>query len=1435
MKEKNKKRSWKQIVSILSCIVVFCTTYALILPAVTLSTDTFCGKEEHTHNADCYRSETPLCGLEEGEGSEGHTHTEDCYGNVEVGKNLICGMEEVEGHVHDDSCYQSEFEYGLICGKEESEPIEGHVHNEDCYKSEEPICGKEEHTHSRECYSNKEDVEDPKDWEEAYKDINKEEDAKTRILTVAKNEVGYKENEANFTVDENDAEHYYTRYGHLYEDMYGDWNNYFTGYVLKYANVKMNFDKDISKWQNKTIDDQKEEGEEGNVVFFRDDEGELRSGIVTYIDNLKKEIRVIEGDVDGQVKEERVNKDQVIAYLSDEITIEDEDTPLAGGEDQKDDEEPASEKSVDVDGKDQVVEVGDQITLTANENGFENTENLLYQWQYNTSEDCSDDAWTNLEGETNKTLTLEVTEENIDYFWRVEVTEPVSEETEVGEGAVPETAQGKIRHNLTFRWNEGDTSIIDQDPVPVVTNSPTAVSQTFQFKTNARDSSIDWDNITPTAEDKIVVKKIWEKKTPKDATLKVQVRLFEGNRTEANWDSKLNRPILEEDEVDNNHVIEEVSLSADNKWTVEISLSKILNDEKINNDKSKLANIYVTESGNEELLKDYTGWFSAPTINNTSGSGYQLSSTPASTLEDGHQYVILDSTTKYIANDNTVESKNEKLTSSNFDENNISDSQVWIVEKDGNDLYLKNKNNRKYLNVKDSILTDQKKQSYTYSQPNLYYQSNDGEMYLRFKDNKFGFKMNEKDKIKIYEVVEKPASNIIEYVITNSLIGSGTYGDGELKVKPEEIIHSKTIDYLGDDVENKDAGYTEGTNLSDKYRLYLDAGPIAGDKPVDLVLVLDNSSSMGDDTDSNLLKQLKDVLIGTDRSGNSGLIHDFFEMNTKNTVTITEFDATSELKCYKVERTNKETAINQVQGIKKGHGTNYQGALYLAEKQLLQLENDNPDTQKYMIFLSDGDPYGWGEENYNGTGHFNNSYQTAYQTTQAIESIHKNFPDLPISTIAFKEGGTVFLKEGSYSLTVENKNISGVGLPANGGKYCASNNQEQLKNDLRLLAIGPRCTNAVISDTLSQYVDFDWDNIQLRVKAIHNSDSTKDRELLYCESLNKSEVAGKVLAPTNSEGLDNGDPDNNSVNGFYMNDNPTTKLWDIKEIIQGVQINEKTISLQFASTWELDPTYRYEMSFNIIPTQEAYNYLADHNGTYPNTGSQKSDYLTNITSTNQKGFFSNNSSRLKYQYNGTPYSTDPNEGTQINAYQRPVVQVNIAEVEIKKIEANSNPEKTLKGATFEVWRVGTSGDLIEGTNGEKGICITTVTTSDDGTIRIDKRLAINRTYYLKEVKAPDGYYLLNDLIKLEVESNKIWVTISEKDGGSGQREERDIDGNRVIQLTIKNTPGSELPNTGGAGTKLFTFSGAAVIAASGLMYGYKKKKDKRNGKGGLRK
>lgn len=85
-----RKMKWRRIVTILSCIVVFCTTYALIMPAVTMSRDTACGKEEHTHTEACYDENGALiCGREE------HTHTDACLLAVreltyEDGQLTIC-------------------------------------------------------------------------------------------------------------------------------------------------------------------------------------------------------------------------------------------------------------------------------------------------------------------------------------------------------------------------------------------------------------------------------------------------------------------------------------------------------------------------------------------------------------------------------------------------------------------------------------------------------------------------------------------------------------------------------------------------------------------------------------------------------------------------------------------------------------------------------------------------------------------------------------------------------------------------------------------------------------------------------------------------------------------------------------------------------------------------------------------------------------------------------------------------------------------------------------------------------------------------------------------------------------------------------------------------------------------------------------------------
>ena len=140
------KRRWYQVMTCLAAAVVFCTTYALILPAITLEKQ--CALPEHTHTEACYTSEQgDLICTQSTEPQ--HTHTEECYQETQ---DLVCGMPESTGHTHGAECYDQEG--NLICGQEESE---GHVHGEACYGvSKQLICGQTEepaHQHTDACYS----------------------------------------------------------------------------------------------------------------------------------------------------------------------------------------------------------------------------------------------------------------------------------------------------------------------------------------------------------------------------------------------------------------------------------------------------------------------------------------------------------------------------------------------------------------------------------------------------------------------------------------------------------------------------------------------------------------------------------------------------------------------------------------------------------------------------------------------------------------------------------------------------------------------------------------------------------------------------------------------------------------------------------------------------------------------------------------------------------------------------------------------------------------------------------------------------------------------------------------------------------------------------------------------------------------------------------
>lgn len=60
------EKRWQKVARLLAIVVVFCTTYMLILPAITMEQETYCGFEAHTHEESCYVIQSELaCPYEE--------------------------------------------------------------------------------------------------------------------------------------------------------------------------------------------------------------------------------------------------------------------------------------------------------------------------------------------------------------------------------------------------------------------------------------------------------------------------------------------------------------------------------------------------------------------------------------------------------------------------------------------------------------------------------------------------------------------------------------------------------------------------------------------------------------------------------------------------------------------------------------------------------------------------------------------------------------------------------------------------------------------------------------------------------------------------------------------------------------------------------------------------------------------------------------------------------------------------------------------------------------------------------------------------------------------------------------------------------------------------------------------------------------------------
>jgi LPXTG-motif cell wall-anchored protein len=1219
-------KRWRRIVGSLACLVVFCTTYALILPALTMTSTTYCGLEEHTHSDECY-SEVLVCGQEEMaahehtdacyttqqvltcgmEESAGHTHTDACYD--EAG-NLICGMEESEGHTHTDACYTEE--KTLTC----TESTVDHIHSVDCYEKQ-LTCGKEEHTHSLACYSDSTaDVETADVWERTLPtDLTGV--WADDVLSVAKSQLGYTESEKNYEVDDEGNTKGYTRYGDWYGVPYGDWCAMFASFCLNYANVPdtaIPYEAGCANWVEKLTQTEQYQSVDsgytpnpGDLIFFDNKNAGTANhvGIVTEVvtENDATYVKTIEGNSANKVCENRylIDNEHILGYgvLPEHCECYDNDgnqicedgcTCDCHNHTWSEDMQPAAETEAEA--------TADAYSLSYQGEDYE----VVLSW--------------NEEGvlpEGTELTAVEISADSEEYQQCYQQT--VSALVEQGQLAEGEELPFARYFDVQLTYN--GEAIEPTGTVNVTVNYADSVvaDGTQVGAVHFTDDGTDILSATATAgESGIAISH------QQDSFSTVgDYGIMTANNGVTGSGATQATVTLTWADGDDNHKDEGVTVNLLKNGTQ-------VNSTELNNTTGKGLSYTFTgldSSATYSIQYTINGYTTTENVTTSTGTAWQK----ASSLANGNTYVLVydisngnGSTVNYVGADSSTDLGAGSVT----------------VESDGSLIYnpdttmqwkytdskLQNvAYTNRYLSTVDSNSNFGAKKS-TSGPGNISYSNNKiqtGNYYLTGYNGVTKWQYFATS----YTLYQKTDVNQLNFTITATKSGSSSGGS----TTTGQFEHSKTIDYLGDGDTNPD------TDLSgtDYYRLYLDmTGTTGTSEPVDLLIVVDASGSMStSDVSINGKTVRRDTAVTTFLNGSAssvtsdGFISKFLSVNSENKVSVVRFYgptgiSTSSNQGYsytkdsdvKLDWTSSNTFVSCAN--ENNNGTNYEAGLLQATSQFSKVKNDGH--KKVMIFLSDGVPTFYIDDSGNrqGTGVYANESNVnncKQPSKDAFDAFYKSNSDVLVYTIGVS--GDI---NGTDLQTSKSPEVLKYMAEKGGGEYIGvTSDMDSLKTEMKSL-VYPK--NVSITDELSQYVRYYGD--QPDVKVTMTDKTTGTVTTLYENGAVTSAGSGILASVTYTD-------------------------TDTSETPTG---STGTVTAKFVESYQLDQNCTYTLSFNVETTQTAYNEYASSG--YNATGDANTDYGENTTSSNQSGFHSNTHAWVTYTTGGTEHTED---------YDHPVVQV----------------------------------------------------------------------------------------------------------------------------------------------------------------------------------
>lgn len=432
----------------------------------------------------------------------------------------------------------------------------------------------------------------------------------------------------------------------------------------------------------------------------------------------------------------------------------------------------------------------------------------------------------------------------------------------------------------------------------------------------------------------------------------------------------------------------------------------------------------------------------------------------------------------------------------------------------------------------------------------------------------------------------------------------------EIQLVYRHIEDSSTEVYEPEPIYTKQATTTDGGKTYDlALTVSGDVGESKEKLKVDILFIVDQSGSMNEYAKPNY----QEMVAGCARDLATGLANNN-NLDTRFAV-VTFGSGLVDQQYYKdalprLSWTSDATKVYDAANPDSEGGTNYQAGLLAGRSAMIE---SRPDAQKFVVFLSDGQP----------TYHYTSSGKTEGGASTTTQEDIQN---------ALSEAANYSNVNGFFTVSVGTESTAGTYL-------------DQLSNTV-CNAVGVAQDNPNFSDytaTNSAELAAQFEKIEAQITAV----SMKDVSITDTLSQYVEPVAGEqpYMLIKNEEGETVTSEDGNYKVVYNSTENP------------------KVFTVDFTDDYALKQNYTYELHFKVQPTDAAYSAYASSGYPTDTIGQDNTGTYAGMS-----GFYSNveNTAKLKYTTSVRSHELD---------YPMPVIRVPSTSLTINKVMENLPAEQ----------------------------------------------------------------------------------------------------------------------------------------------------------------